>query len=208
VKKFFLYLFLIMLGGNLFAQIYSVSVDPITFFGLLLTPKDENGKQQSADIRNIWLCLELNLETNNKKELGFGIFARADRFALRTQYRSFYNKERQSGFFWGFYGNVEWRRMYWIYDEDDKFAIGWFFPFIGNNNVFHSIGITGGVDIGFRFRGEKIGVTPYMGLGIPLFHCFGDLPPEKDRELFYLQNAAFRAIDVGIRLDFFIKEYL
>jgi hypothetical protein len=71
--------------------------------------------------------------------------------------------------------------MYWRYDEDNEFAIGWNFPFIGDN-IFHSIGITGGVDIGFRIRGEKIGVTPFVGLGIPLFYCFGDLPPQKDKE--------------------------
>jgi hypothetical protein len=143
------------------------------------------------------------METNNKKELGFGIFARADKLALRTQYRSFFNKERQSGFFWGLYGHIEWRKMYWIYDENDEITIGLNFPFVGNDNVFHSIGITGGVDIGFRFREEKVGITPYIGLGIPLFYCFGDLPPEKDKELFNFQNITFRAIDMGIRFDFF-----
>jgi hypothetical protein len=112
VKKPFFIFALIVLSNNLFAQNFSISVDPITFIGLLLSPKDKNGEPQSADIRNMWLGIGLNMETNNKKELGFGIFARADRVALRTQYRSFYNKQRQSGFFWGLYGHIEWRRMY------------------------------------------------------------------------------------------------
>jgi hypothetical protein len=204
MKQSFFIGILIVLSYTIFAQNFSISVDPITFIGLLLSQKDENGEQQSSDIRNTWVCVELNMETNSKKEIGFGIFIRADRVALRTQYRSFYNKERQSGFFWGLYGHIDWRKMFWIYDENNEIGIGWNFPFVGNDNVFHSIGITGGVDIGFRIRGETVGVTPYIGLGIPLYYCFGDLPPEKDKELFNLQNTTFRAIDIGIRLDFFL----
>jgi hypothetical protein len=203
LKNRFLIVVLIGLSYNISAQNSALSLDPITFIGLLSSPKDENGEQQSPDMRNMWLCFELNMETKSRKELGFGIFARADRFALRTQYRSFFNKERLSGFFWGLYGHIEWRKMYWIYDENSEITIGWNFPFEGNDNVFHSIGITGGIDIGFRIRGENVGVTPYIGLGIPLFYCFGDLPPEKDSEAFNFQNTTFRAIDIGVRIDFF-----
>jgi hypothetical protein len=206
MRKYFLIIALVWLSNALFAQNSSLSLDPITFVGLLLSPKDEDGEEQSSDIRNRWLCFELNWETNNKKEIGFGIFARADRVALRTQYRSFFNKKRQSGLFWGLYAHVEWRKMFWIYDENNEIGIGWNFPFVGNDNVFHSIGITGGFDIGFRIRGKKFGVTPYIGLGIPLFYCFGDLPPEKDKELFDFKNTAFRSIDIGIRFDLFTGE--
>ncbi|MDR1030861.1 MAG: hypothetical protein LBL76_08310, partial [Treponema sp.] len=100
MKKSFFIGILIVLSNTIFAQNFSISVDPITFIGLLLSLNDENGEQQSTDISNIWVCVEFNMETNSKKELGFGIFVRADRVAVRTQYRSFYNKERQSGFFW------------------------------------------------------------------------------------------------------------
>ncbi|MDR2785238.1 MAG: hypothetical protein LBB83_04910 [Treponema sp.] len=205
LRKCLVIIILTGLSGKTFAQNSSLSVDPITligFFAWALTAQDEE-EQESFDIRNLWLCFEINLDTNNKRELGFGIFARADRVALRTQYRFFFNKERQSGFFWGLYGHIEWRRMFWIYDEYDEIGIGWDFPFEGHDNIFHSIGLTGGVDIGFRIRGKSVGVTPYIGLGAPLFYCFGDLPPEKDRELFDFQNTVFRAIDIGIRFDFF-----
>jgi hypothetical protein len=203
LNKFFFILVLTGLSNSVCAQNFSLSVDPITFFGLLLSPKDENGEQQSTDIRNMWLCIELNMETINKKEWGVGIFARADRVALRTHYRSFFNKEKQSGFFWGLYGHVEWRRMYWIYDENNEIGIGWNFPFVGNDNVYHSIGLTGGVDIGFRIRGKTVGITPYIGLGIPWFFCFGALPPQKDKDLFYNKNITFRTLDAGLRIDFF-----
>jgi hypothetical protein len=192
---------IILFSQNIFAQNFSLSVDPLTFLGLLLSSSDENGEQGSSDIRNMWLCVEFNMNTPKQKEIGFGIFARADRIALRTQYRTFYNKERQSGFFWGLYGSVEWRQMYWLYDKDNELTIGWNFPFRGNDNVYDSIGLTAGTDIGFRIRGDKVGITPYIGLGIPLFFCFGNIPPEKD--YFYIQNITFRAIDIGLRIDFF-----
>jgi hypothetical protein len=206
MKRYFFLTALTVVTHTLPAQNFSnsISVDPITFVGLLLSPANENGGRQSADIRNMWFCYEWNQETANSRELGLGIFVRADRAVLRAQYRSFYNKKRQSGFFWGFYGHVEWRMMYWLYDDNRELSIGWNFPFVGNDNVFHSLGVTGGLDIGFRIRGEKFGVTPYAGLGIPLFFCFGDMPPETDRGFFYLQNAVYRAFDIGIRLDFFL----
>jgi hypothetical protein len=206
LRRHVLIIALIGLSNALFAQNSSISFDPITFVGfvgLLLSSNDENGERQSSDLRNMWLCFELNMETHNKRELGFGVFARSDRVALRTQYRFFFNKERQSGFFWGLYGHIEWRKMYWIYDENNEIVIGWNFPFVGHDNVFHSIGAAAGVDIGFRIRGKTFGVTPYIGLGAPLFYCFGDLPPEKDKELFDFQNRTFRAVDIGLRFDFF-----
>jgi hypothetical protein len=205
MKRSFFIFILLVLSNAIFAQNFSISFDPITFIRVLLSPLTLNGnEEQSSDIRNIWLGAELNMETTSKKELGFGVFLRADRVALRAQYRSFFNKERQSGFFWGLYGHIDWRKMFWIYGENNEIGIGWNFPFEGNDNVFHSIGITGGVDIGFRIRGGNLGVTPYIGLGIPLYYCFGDLLPEKDREMFNLQNTTFRAIDIGIRIDLFM----
>jgi len=42
-----------------------------------------------------------------------------------------------------------------------------------------------------------------MGLGIPLFYCFGNLPPEKYMQEFYMTNAIIRAVNIGIKLDFF-----
>ena len=193
--------FVLVCTLNIFAQNFSISFDPLTFLGLLVSPKGDTA-QEPVDIRNMWICVELNMDTSNQKELGFGIFARADRVALRTQYRTFSNSEQQSGFFWGFYGLIEWRQMYWLYDEDNNLAVGWSFPLQENENIYHSIGLTGGVDIGFRIRIDRIGVTPYFGFGIPLFYCFNDKPPETKE--FFLQNSLFRAIDVGLRLDFFL----
>jgi hypothetical protein len=92
--------------------------------------------------------------------------------------------------------------MFWIYDENDALVVGWNFPFVGNDNVYHSIGATGGFDIGFRIRGKTVGVTPYIGLGLPLYYCLGNLP-QNDKETFDFANITLRAIDIGLRIDFF-----
>jgi hypothetical protein len=187
---------------NIYGKNNSVSFDPLTFLGLLLSPNDE---QEERDIRNLWLCMEVNGETNSKKELGVGIFLRADKLALRGQYRNYFNKEKQSGFFTGLYRTIEYRKMYWIFDENNELRIGWNFPFVGNDNVYHSLGLSAGFDIGFRIRIKNVGITPYIGLGIPLYFCFGDLPSEHNKEEFYFQNTTFRVIDIGLRIDFFKK---
>jgi hypothetical protein len=192
-------------SASIYGQNVSLSLDPLTFL-IFLLPDTEQSTEGQRDARNLWLCMEANWETNSKKELGVGLFARADKFALRGQYRNYFNKARQSGVFIGLYGTVEYRKMFWLFDENNEFGIGWNFPFIGNDNVYHSIGLSAGFDVGFRIRIGDVGITPYIGLGIPLYVCFGDLPPENNREEFYSKNTTFRAIDIGLRVDFFIHK--
>jgi hypothetical protein len=203
LKRKLFVLFIILFSVSAYAQNNSLSFDPLTFLGLLFSSVDENDEEQPSDIRNLWLCVEVNWETSGKREAGVGITLRGDRFAVRTQWRNFFNRERQSGFFIGLYGIVEYRKMFWFLDAGDEITTGWNFPFIGNDNVYHSVGLSAGFDIGFRIRGESIGLTPYIGLGLPLFYCFGDLPPDKYREDFDAQNTAIRVLDIGLRVDLF-----
>jgi hypothetical protein len=207
MKKTMLFLIIfIFLTHHLFSMDYtnnSISFDPLTFIGIFFIP--DNGESQFVDLRNLWLAVDINWETEKQREMGLGLFLRGDRVAITTKYRMFHNKETQSGFFWGLYGLIEWRRLYWYYDKNSEITIGWTFPFVGHDNVYHSIGITGGIDIGFRIRSNSFGITPYLGLGIPLFYCFGDLPPEKNTQEFNIMNITLRAINIGLRLDFFTR---
>jgi hypothetical protein len=182
------------------SQNNSISLDPLTLLGSLF-----NSSEEGIDIRYMWLCLDFNFETDNNKEIGLGLFIRADKFALRGQYRNYFNKENQSGFFTGFYGTIEYRRMHWLLDNNNALAVGWDYPFKNNNNVYHSIGLSAGVDLGFRFRIGDVGITPYLGFGVPLYIPFGNLPSEPYKKDFIFQNIFFRAIDIGLRLDFFTK---
>ena len=200
--KFCFLLFFFVTSNSLFAQDSrntSISVDPLTFFGLLI-----NSGSGDADFRNMWLSVDLNWETESQREASLGVILKANRVALKSIYRTFTNKERQSGMFLGLYGLIEWRKMYWLFNSDEELTIGWNFPFKGNDNVYHSIGIAGGVDIGFRFRNENFGITPYMGLGVPLFYSFGNLPPSSRQE-FRILNTMVRAVNIGLKIDFFTR---
>ncbi|MDR0785879.1 MAG: hypothetical protein LBE74_08390 [Treponema sp.] len=194
-------MFILLFPLTAYSQNSSISFDPFTLIGLLLPTGDQNHKEQTTDIRNLWLCIEANWEISNKTEMGVGMFWRGDRFALRAQWRNYFNKQRQSGAFIGLYGNAEWRQMYWLYDGEG-IAIGWSFPFEFKDNVYHSLGITIGVDVGFRIRIGDVGITPFIGLGYPLFFCFGETPTNYRSE-FDTKNMMFRAIDIGLRIDFF-----
>ena len=182
---------------------FSVSLDPISFIALLFSSLGTNDEENPTDFRNVWFCAGVNWETEKQREMGLEIFIRGDRVGITTKYRFFSNRERQSGFFWGLFGLFEWRRMYWYYDEDSELNIAWRFPFTANENVYHSIGITGGLDTGFRLRLNNFGITPYLRLGVPLFFCFGNLP-QSSREEFRNLNILVRAISIGIRLNFFL----
>jgi hypothetical protein len=202
-RKILLSVFLILGAATVYGQSSSLSLDPLTFIQLIafLLDSEEDAAEEPSDIRNVWLCGEVNWPANEKREIGVGLFARGDRFSARVQFRNFFNKERQSGLFGGLYGLVEYRKMYWFYGANNEIAIGYSYPFAGGDNVYHSIGLTAGFDIGFRIRGEKTGITPFVGLGLPLFYCFGSLPGNRDNREFYLLNAMLRAVDIGVRID-------
>jgi len=209
MKKIILTLIIItLISSKLCAQDVrnsSISFDPLSLIGLLwFFSTNEEGVHQ-IDPDNAWFGMDINWETEKQKEMSVGFFLGTHRVALKTQYRSFYNKENQSGFFWGLYGLIEWRRMNWYYDEDNELSINLFGS--GEDNVYHSIGITGGFNVGFRFRFSNFGITPYVGLGIPLFYCFGGLPPEDNIKDFYFANAVLRTIFIGINIDFFSYKF-
>lgn len=200
---FLVFILMFVFSHNLYAEedIYyhhpSVSLDTITFIAMLIF-SDSNMIFQS-----MWFNLEINWATANQRELGFGIALRRDRVALTANYRSFFNKERQSGFFWGYYGLVEWRKMYWFYNENSDMVLSTTFPDAGHENAYHSIGATAGVNIGFRIRGNNFGITPFLGAGVPLFYCFGNVPSQNFWK-FYLDNMLIRSVNIGLRVNFFL----
>jgi hypothetical protein len=198
----------IFIPSDLFAQDtknISISFDPLTLVGIFLTVCSEDEETGEIDFSNMWFGMDVNWETEKQKEIGFGVFFATHKVYLKTQYRAYYNKERLSGLFWGLYGLVEWRRMHWLYDDDNVLNIGWEFPATEHDNVYHTLGITGGIDVGYRYRRNSVGVTPYIGLGIPLFFYIGKLPRKDDTREFDLMNITIRAIHLGLKVDLFVS---
>ncbi|MCL2381674.1 MAG: hypothetical protein FWC64_08800 [Treponema sp.] len=198
----FAVILVVVFPRSLFADDFtnqSVSFSPITFVGLFFVlPVFEE-----VNLRNIWITFEGNWITANQAERGAGITIRNDRVALSARHRFFYNRQTQSGFFWGLYGLVEWRRTHWYYDEDGELQIDPFFPNERPGSIFHSVGLTGGLETGFRVRSGNTGITPFLRLGIPVFFPFGDLPPNNEFWEFYAMNALVRGITLGLRIDIF-----
>jgi len=201
---YFLFVFTINLyanyndSSNIFFD--SVSYDPLTIIGLFvffITPEDE------SNLNFLWFAGETNRITANHREIGTGLILNRNRAALTTRLRTYNNREMQNGFFWGVFGLLEWRRMYWFFNENSELTVS--NPFWGTTKgyAYHSIGVTGGVETGFRIRTNNSGITIFLGLGIPLFYCFGNLPPQANMREFYLNNILPRSVNIGIRLDSF-----
>jgi hypothetical protein len=204
--KTFIITALLLVSARASADWFSLSVDPFTFVRMLLPSTQEvNGEKVESDPRNLWLCFELNFPALGA-EMGAGLLARFDHIALRVQYRSYWNNERQSGIFWGLYTVAEWRKLYWFYGDDNALLIGWDYPFITEKDTYDSMGLTAGVNIGFRIRGETFGVSLYGGMGFPLYFMWGTSPPDADSTNFREQNFWIRAMDFGLRLDFSIAD--
>lgn len=184
-----------------YAEDLSVSFSPLTLLGILFSYPDND------DIRkNIWVEAEVNFLTDNGKEHGLGFFARSYCYGMRYSYRK-YSKDDHSGFLYGLYVRAEYQEAGWSYLEDGEIGIN--YSLIGNGitgTVYKTAGLTAGGDIGVRFRGEQWGATFFIGIGVPAFFWFGDLPREVDVKDFYLKNALLKMVDAGIRIDFYTQE--
>jgi hypothetical protein len=179
---------------------YGVSIAPLTmmgfFFSTISSAKDPK--------EYIWMDVDVNFLLANNKEQSIGIYLSPDCYGLRYQNRS-YTKESHAGFFYGAFAKLEYRTMGWQYLDGGTFQIS--YSLLGNpveGTKFQSVGLTGGVDLGFRLRGEKWGATFFAGAGLPLFYCFGDLPEKESPASFYLLNARLRVVELGFKIDFYM----
>jgi hypothetical protein len=181
------------------AQSESLSVSPITLTGLVMTPSET-----SNPIDFLWFGIDYNSQFTAHKETSFGLYMRGLNYAaFRAQWRT-YSNENHSGFFYGLYGALEYRKLYWGYTESGDMIVQ---SFIGNeigDNLYHGAGLNLGGDAGFRIRGKRMGVTLYASAGVPLLYYFGSTLPGQD-ELgdFYLLNVLPKALSVGLKIDLY-----
>jgi hypothetical protein len=123
--------------------------------------------------------------------------------ALRTQRRT-YSNENHSGFFYGLYGALEYRKLYWSYTASGDMLIQSFMGYETGDNLYHGVGVNLGGDVGFRMRGKRMGVTLYAGAGVPLLYYFGSTLPSKDELVdFYLLNMLSKALTAGLKIDLY-----
>jgi hypothetical protein len=187
--------------GEVFAQgAISVSLSPLSAIGLILSDK-----QGGQPLEYLWLEFDINYLADNNVERSAGAIIQPNFYALRYQQRKF-SRDDHTGFLYGFYGRIEYRKMIWAYKDNDDIEVS--LTWLGKGAVtfpFHSIGATFGGDVGFRLRGQRFGATFYAGAGLPLFYIFGSqLPPHDKLASLYLSSALYRALNLGIKFDFYI----
>jgi hypothetical protein len=194
------FIFIVFFSHSLFAEDHDNSVTPISYHSISISPMTIISTALLVQgIESIWFIADVNWRLANQEELGTGVVLRRDRASLVTRYRSYNNKERQSGLFWGVYGLAEWRMMHWFYDEHSNLKIASSTTSgESQEHIYHSIGITMGAEAGFRVRINNFnGISAFIGMGVPLFYCFGDTPQDV-MQGFYLQNMLLRTLNVGL----------
>jgi len=180
------------------AETATLSMSPITL--LLFTAAEED---EPSDF--IWLSLMLNFQLPDRKEIGFGTTIIPGYIDFRMQHRK-YQRDDHSGFFYGPFALVEYRKLYWEKDSNSNYVISP--PFFGledNGQVYHSIGARLGMDVGYRFRTEIATISPYIGVALPVFYCFdtqGSTEIKENWQQFYWDNLPIRAVNFGIMIDF------
>ncbi|MDR0539631.1 MAG: hypothetical protein LBG74_03905 [Spirochaetaceae bacterium] len=185
------------------AMDFGVSVSPLTLLGAVLsseyTPTD-NPRDY------IWISADLNFLLDDSRERSIGIVLQPNCYGLRYHQRK-YTNDNHSGFLYGLFATLDYRVMGWKYNDQDGLTVS--YAFIGNTNttegmIFHTIGATIGANTGFRLRGERWGATFYVGAGVPLIYCFGDLPRKQNSWDLYFGSALNRAFELGLKIDFYI----
>jgi hypothetical protein len=188
--------------GTIYADnLIGLSFSPVTFIEVILTSMEADRNHEIGPEEYIWLGIDFNFDSDGK-ENSIGLYIHPNYFGLRAQRRTFSGDHR--GFFYGLYGILEYRKMYWGYNDKNDIEIQTFWGNERGDNPYHSIGATIGGDIGVRFGGKNMRCTIYTGLGLPLFYCFGDTPVSGGEMLsFYGLNTVSRIIDIGVKIDLF-----
>jgi hypothetical protein len=185
--------------GEAFAQdAISVSISPLSALDMALS--NRGGGQP---LEYLWLEFDINYLADDNLERSVGAIIQPNFYALRYQQRQF-SRDDHTGFLYGIFGRIEYREMIWEPNGNDGVYVSttWFKD--GGGTIFRSIGAIFGGDVGFRLRGERFGATFYAGAGLPLFYCFGNLPPDDKLTSLYLSSALIKALNLGIKFDFYL----
>jgi hypothetical protein len=188
-------------GPQLFrgAQSESISLSPITFAALFFAPSESDNP-----LDFLWFEVDYNSQFAAKKEISLGVYMHGLNYAAVRAQRRTYSNDNHSGFFYGLYGAVEYRKLYWGYTADGDMIVQSFIGTEIGDNLYHGVGLNLGGDVGFRMMGKRAGVTLYAGAGLPLLYYFGStLPPQNELVDFYLLNILPKAFTFGLKIDLY-----
>ena len=175
----------------------SISFSPMMLVTIISIPENLD-----SPLDSLWFGIDVNSLKPENKELSFGVYVTPVSVGLRTQRRTFARDDHR-GFLYGLYGRLEYQHLYWGYTDTGAMQVQAIWGNDKGDHSYHSVGVTFGGDIGYRWRGKTAGVTLYIGAGLPLFYSFGDLPAKKDMDIFYGTNVLQRLFEAGLKIDFY-----
>lgn len=203
MKRLFALFVFYIFGFLCFAQSshISISVSPMTFITISQLPlvTEENGESEIVP----FCSLSFNYG-NDFTEHDFFISIYPNEYSFGYERRIFFNED-YNGFFYGGFISLDYRR----FSIEDKSVILDLTQQL-TNNFFSTFGIRIGPEIGVRIKrkSNNLGLTPKLGLGIPLYFTSNLSKKNKDFNYYYFQSLKLSAFFIGLKFDFFAQDKL
>ena len=172
--------------------VMSLGLSPISLLSLMITNSDDTVK-----INDIWLSLSINIGSN-KREYDYSIAKYPNYFSLGIEQRNFFN-DKYSGFFYGPFTQFN----MWMLSLDAGHYPNYSTDRYNSGDRYTLIGLKFGECIGFRIKIIDVGITPKVGISIPVFYLanLGSYSNEEKRNI-YINNALSNALSIGLKVDF------
>jgi hypothetical protein len=174
------------------------SVNPLTLLWLTSQNHKDSNSENSSFLSGPGGSLYFGSAKGNSETLyGFSLYS--DFFDISIQQRNYLSKTN-SGLFAGSFLSAEVLSFQYFIDPDKGITIT-------NNkkqgNNYFLLGLRYGGNIGMRFGFSGFGISPRIGLTLPIFYLFGstNLSADDSAKLYFM-NAMMRAIEIGLTIDF------
>jgi hypothetical protein len=185
----------------------TVSTVPVTcltppaFFWLLSQSQSNKSSAEQSQAPSPGGSIYFGFPNGNHEDLyGFSIYS--DFFDVNYQGRVYANT-KDSGLFAGTFASLEILAYHYYDDPTNGLTLT---SDKTKGSQYHLLGARLGGNIGWRINFGEVGVTPRLGLTLPVFYVF-DAPVLSDKKTkeFYLANLLMRSLEMGLTLDFGIQ---
>lgn len=202
-KVLFLLLIFFVITSNVFSlqqnlqyqeESLSFSISPATFL-TILPWQDEDGNSTPMPFFGV----SVNLGSSNVEHDWFlSLYPSEVSFGYERRIFPSYKKK---GFFYGFFASFDYRKFVLLDDGvDDGIRIDLFG--LSTENDFWTLGFRIGTELGFRIRIGDFGITPKIGLGIPLYYPFGLKEMSDNFWHDYFLTLTTSSIFIGFKFDY------
>lgn len=173
------------------ASTLSIGLAPLTLLTCLI-----GNTVEDISINDLWFSISINLG-KNKQEYDWFVAKYPHTFSVGLEKRFFLRKTLK-GFFYGPFCSINFSRLSLSAEYHPAYSTGTYVE----GDVYSCFGIKLGGEIGYRFKIKEVGITPKIGIGIPIMYLF-DLDQYDRSELtqIYLNNMLFNCTFIGLKID-------